>query len=183
MSILFHSFRIERKNIVSRKSCHGFGLTVFLSIILLSLICQSSKAQGQLLSDQINESHQLNGHENHIVSLGCAASLTQYFRMTTDSTKKGVLGEFFGKDALVEALGQNNCVGLRIYYGKKDDGTPALVLVGVDKSGNDLTAGLVLEDGYICPPWCGVENSLKGIDQGATLSELNSLFIHEVNKK
>ena len=178
----FHDISVlEGKNILCGRFNQIRDLVTFLSIILLSFVYQPVRAQ--LQSVQSSEIRSFDGHENHIVSLDYAASLTENFRMTADSTMKGVLGEFFGKDALVGALNQKNCTGLRIYYGKKDDGTPALVLVGVDKSGNDLTAGLVLEDGYICPPWCGVENSLKGIEKVATLSELNSLLVRKVDKK
>jgi len=178
MSNLFYDSRIERKNIVFQKSCHGFVIAVFLSIILLSLICQSSKAQTQ--SDQTKDLSPVSGHENHKVSLEYAASLTKNFRMASNTTASGVLGEFFGKDALIQTLNQKDCVGLRMYYGKKDDGTPALVLVGVDKIGNDLSQGIVLEDGLSCPPICGEQNPLTGTEDQNSLSE-NEIVVHPKN--
>ena len=148
------------------------SLTIILSIILLSLFCQDVKAQQQ--PGQTNSQQLWTGHENHKVTLQYGASLTKNFRKMTDASTSTILGEYFGKDALVEALNQEHCVGLRIYYGKKDDGTPALVLVGVDGSGSDMTQGLVLEDGLPCPPFCWEDGALSAHETTASLSELNS---------
>jgi hypothetical protein len=49
---------------------------------------------------------------------------------------------------------------LRIYQGRAADGTPALVLVGVDAKGNDMTQGTVLEYSFPCPPFCPEPNDL-----------------------
>ena len=128
------------------------GIVVFLSIILLSLICQvPTRAQNA----QRPVPKTLNGHENHKISLHDAAALTRNFRNSTGNDEGTIIGEFFGKDALIAALNQDNCIGLRIYYGKQNDGTPALVFVGVDQSGIDMTNGFVGDMGYLCPPVCG----------------------------
>lgn len=145
-------------------------VTIFSLIILLSLCCQALRAQTQI----IDEPKQLTGHENHKVTLSYAASLTKNFRLMTGATSSTILGEYFGKDALIATLNQENCVGLRIYYGKKDDSTPALVLVGVNRSGNDMTRDIVLEDGWPCPPICGPTNDLNDDEIVPPLSELNS---------
>ena len=51
-------------------------------------------------------------------------------------------------------LSQPNCVGIRIYYGRKNNGTPALVLVGITGDGHDLSNGAIIENGFPCPPIC-----------------------------
>ncbi|HEV8539045.1 MAG TPA: hypothetical protein VGR15_09035 [Bacteroidota bacterium] len=118
---------------------------------------------------------QLTGRENHNISLQDAATLTRNFRNSTGNNENTILGEYFGKDALASALSQENCIGLRIYYGMRDDGTPVLVLIGVDPSGNDMTAGLVLENGFPCPPVCDtVHSPIHWPIANSALSELNS---------
>ncbi len=130
----------------------SWGL-VFLSCFLVSLTCrvyaQTGQPQGQT---------QLTGHENHKISLKDASTLTRNFRNSHD--ENAITGEFFGKDALLAGLTQDNCVGLRIYYGNREDGTPVLVFVAVDKSGNDMENGFVGEEGLPCPPVCGQDNAL-----------------------
>jgi len=144
---------------------------VFLSIIILSLICPSAKAQ--IRSE--DEPLRLTGHENHNVTLSYAANLTKNFRVKTGATTTTILAEYFGKDALQQVLDEPGCIGLRIYYGQKDDGTPALVLIGVDQSGNDMIKGFVLENGYPCPPICDVEGFLiQGVPK-LSLSALTGL--------
>jgi hypothetical protein len=50
---------------------------------------------------------------------------------------------------------------MRIYFGRNPDGTPSLVLAGIDASDNDLTKGVILEQLWHCPPWCGANNPLN----------------------
>jgi hypothetical protein len=65
-----------------------------------------------------------------------------------------VVGEYFGRDALMSLLTQPGCTGMRIYYGKTDAANPVLVLVGVDVEGRDMTAYSIKEVGCPCPPFC-----------------------------
>jgi hypothetical protein len=101
----------------------------------------------------------ITGHENHAIALVDAVKLTSNFR--AGAGPGGILGEAFGKDAVQSILNQTNCVGLRIYYGRRSDSTPALVLVGVDAFGHDLTAGLIDETGWPCPPICDSSSPLS----------------------
>lgn len=145
----------------------------FLSIVLLSLFCQAGRLEAQTVQQAAPK--QLTGHEDHRISLNDAATLTMNFRSTTGATENTILGEYFGKDALAAALNQEKCIGLRIYYGKRGDGTPVLVLVGVDPSGSDMTSGLVLENGFPCPPICDSGNSLiDALNANSVISELSS---------
>jgi hypothetical protein len=170
MSYQIQSQSLKTKISVRHQPSSAMKIIFFLSIIFLTLICQTYRLEAQTMSEQ----QQLTGHENHKVTLSYAASLTKNFRLMTHATSTTVLGEYFGKDALIATLNQDNCIGLRIYYGTKNDGTPALVLVGVNTSGNDMTSGWVLEDGYLCPPICDFRNSMMDNEPSTGLSELNS---------
>lgn len=47
------------------------------------------------------------------------------------------IAHFFGRDILEDILKQNNCKGIRIYYGL-NNGTKKLLLVGADANEDDL---------------------------------------------
>ena len=145
----------------------------FLSIILLSLFYSAYRFQAQ--AEQKSESKLYEGHESHTISLQYAVALTRNFRHAAGNNEHTILGEYFGKDALIATLNQERCTGLRIYYGKKDDGTPALVLIGVDQSGSDMTTGLVLEFGFPCPPYCDTIKALTSEEiASSVLSDMRS---------
>jgi hypothetical protein len=95
---------------------------------------------------------------DHRISLADAAILTKRFRDAKLSAEKSGA---FHKDQVLKLLGQTGCVGLRIHYGRNADGSPALVLTGIDAEDNDLT-GTILELHYPCPPFCGAANPLNG---------------------
>jgi len=99
------------------------------------------------------------GKEKHDISLHEASKLTRKFRR--QASVQGVLGHFFGAEAIKRLLAQEGCVGIRVYHALQDDGTPALVLVGVDAQENDLANGEIVELGKPCPPFCGQANLLN----------------------
>jgi hypothetical protein len=70
-------------------------------------------------------------------------------------------GGMFLRAELDQLLAQPGCAGLRFYYGRKADGQDTLILVGVDEKGNDMEQGVLLEDHFLCPPWCGSANALN----------------------
>ena len=94
---------------------------------------------------------------DHRISLADAAALTKSHRAAKVSEEKAGA---FHKDQVLKLLGQAGCVGLRIHYGRNADGSPALVLTGIDAADNDLT-GDILERHYPCPPYCGATNPLN----------------------
>jgi hypothetical protein len=94
---------------------------------------------------------------DHHVLLAQAAALTKRHR---DAKASEVKSGAFHKDQVLKLLGQAGCVGLRIHYGRHADGSPALVLTGIDATDNDLTAE-ILEEHYPCPPVCGAANPLN----------------------
>ncbi len=92
------------------------------------------------------------GNENHDVTLADAKAMTKKFR---DKAGSGaILGGFFGKKAVEEILDQQDCVGIRYYYGENDEGDPVVVIVGVTANGNDMTLGKLAEIARPCPPFC-----------------------------
>ena len=97
---------------------------------------------------------------NQIIALGDASKLTQIFRQQ-QTKPDAVKGGLFWKEFIQKILDQAGCVAIRYYYAQQDDGTPALVLVGVDANGNDVTGGVVLEFGHNCPPFCSAANTLN----------------------
>ncbi|MEP7344438.1 MAG: hypothetical protein ABI877_04200 [Gemmatimonadaceae bacterium] len=93
----------------------------------------------------------------HSISWGRAQDLIKAHRSTPSVAAvatEGVFGGAFKKKDVVKLLSQPDCAFLRIYYGRNDDGTPAMVLVGVDGDRNDMSAGVVLDTHFPCPPWC-----------------------------
>lgn len=99
------------------------------------------------------------GKENHSISLDDAAHLTKNYR---DNNPPGItLGHYFGRDAIDAILAQDECVGIRIYYGLTDEGTKQLVITGVDADKNDLYDGVLAERSILCPPDCGTLNPLN----------------------
>lgn len=95
---------------------------------------------------------------NFNISLAAAAALTKRARESRAGLEKG---GSFSREAVESVLKQPGCTGLRFYYGRHADGREALVLVGVDAKGNDMTGGVMIEDHWPCPPFCGDGNSLN----------------------
>ena len=98
------------------------------------------------------------GNEDHSISLNDAAALTENYRETSQG---GSLGGYFGGSALTSILQQENCVGIRIYYGRTENHEPRFVLVGVNSDGDDLYEGELAESSIDCPPNCSKSNPLN----------------------
>lgn len=96
-----------------------------------------------------------NGKEEHQITLDEAIKLIQNYKNKQSNSE--IKAHYFGKDALLKLLEQDGCVGIRIYYAAQDDGTPELVMVGVNENGKDLTSGVILERNWPCPPYCDGE--------------------------
>ena len=99
------------------------------------------------------------GNEDHSISLADAAKLTKRYR---DSVPTGsTIAHFFGKDAIQAILNQENCVGIRIYYGLNTQDVKQLVAVGVTPDENDMYNGILAEKSFICPTQCSANNPLN----------------------
>ena len=98
---------------------------------------------------------------NHRISLELAAEFTENYRSIRGNI---ILGEFFNRESLQELLRQQDCTGMRIYYGlasRLEPDSRVLVLVGTDRHGNDLVRGIILDQGLVCPPYCSNRNPLN----------------------
>lgn len=78
-----------------------------------------------------------------------------------------VYAQFYGSAHLHEILKQDGCVGIRIYITTGDGTKNQLVLVGAREDGSNITpppgategenpgdGGILLDDGWPCPPMC-----------------------------
>ena len=101
----------------------------------------------------------LDPKHNHKIDLKDAAIEARRYRKGGPS-KLGDSGAF-NKDPVLEMLHQHGCVGMRYYCAKNAKGEDTVVLVGVDKEGNDMTAGIMLNQAFPCPPWCPDEDPLN----------------------
>jgi len=99
------------------------------------------------------------GNEDHSISLTEASELTANYRNA--QTGDYIKAEFYGKNAILDLLNQETCIGMRIYYGLNSEGVQKLVLVGVDTSGDDLVNGVILDKGVPCPIACSSTNTLN----------------------
>jgi hypothetical protein len=98
------------------------------------------------------------GAEKHEISLDEARKYVQRHTLSPIYPKHH--GGSFDRGALDKILAQPDCARLRIYQGKNEDGTPSLVLVGVDSAGKDMTKGCIMEMIDPCPPDCDVTSLL-----------------------
>ncbi|OGT95200.1 MAG: hypothetical protein A2083_01050 [Gemmatimonadetes bacterium GWC2_71_9] len=95
---------------------------------------------------------------NHHITLAAAALMTRRWRDSTPDDEKG--GAFHAEQVL-ELLDQPGCAALRYYHALNEAGKPALILVGVDVEGVDMSDGTLLELMVPCPPWCGEWSELN----------------------
>lgn len=89
---------------------------------------------------------------NHSISLEQAITMTSLYRSAIPAGMP--ISETFHLASVNTLLSQPGCTALRIYYGKKEDGTIHAILVGVNEKGEDITEGMLLEEGNRCPPYC-----------------------------
>lgn len=100
-----------------------------------------------------------NGNEGEFISLDEASQMTARYRNTIQPGE--VIGQFIGRDLIEQILAQNECVGLRIYYGLDENGEKSFVCVGADQNEDDLYEGLIADKFKRCPPLCSKKNPLN----------------------
>ncbi|MEO8030877.1 MAG: hypothetical protein ABJC74_07790 [Gemmatimonadota bacterium] len=96
---------------------------------------------------------------NHRITLEQGIEYTTRFRKAAPDAIKASL--FWSIGGLTELMAQKDCAGLRIYNGLDEAGIAVHVLVAVDREGNDMTAGTILELAWPCPPFCGEISQLQ----------------------
>lgn len=123
-------------------------LTLTVVIVSIGLIVLWGTGGDRLSARQ----QQYTGQEDHVVTLDQAVKYVQSFTGFTSGSK--VKAVYYGRNIFDKILATNGSVGVRFYFGQTNDGTPTLVLVGVDSTGADLTGGPIGEAGLPCPPFC-----------------------------
>lgn len=108
----------------------------------------------------------LNGTEGEIITITSAKeAMLNYQFSSTFIANNGIKGFLFGKDHIENILSQEECIGIRIYYGYSREVNnsllPQLIIVGTDGDGNDiLNSDLILDTGLPCPRLCPPETAL-----------------------
>lgn len=103
------------------------------------------------------------GMEGDPLDIATAKKWTSNFRSKANASDE-ILAHYFGFEIIQKILGQEGCVGIRIYYALDDNGEKKLLLVGVDSKGENLLpleGGRTSDDGdvvadysYPCPDYC-----------------------------
>jgi len=96
---------------------------------------------------------------NHRIALTEAA---EYTRRHREHDPKGTKSYAFHKDQVLELLGHPRCVGLRVHHARAKDGTATVLLSGIDAADTDLVDGTMLQNPFLCPPFCGGGTALNG---------------------
>ena len=132
----------------------------FLSLLII-LVCSLliTVNYSDLFTKEDVKQVTFTGKENHSISLEDASKMTRNFQL--QAAPDQIIGGFFGKDAVLAIISQEGAVGLRYYYGLDDEGTPHIILIGVNADGNDMTDGLLAERALRCPPSCAESNDLN----------------------
>ena len=103
-------------------------------------------------------SQSLPAKRNHEITLDSAKTLISNHK--NDTVQMKVKGGMFFREVFEKILDAKNVAAVRYYYAKTNDGTPTLVLVGVDTVGNDITTAAIAEKSYPCPPYCDESSPL-----------------------
>ena len=95
---------------------------------------------------------------DHHIAVEAAAVMTRRYREQFPRREKA--GAFLAEQVR-ELLAHRDCVALRYYYALDEAEKEAMILVGVDPEGADLTDGVLLELHIPCPPFCPTFNRLN----------------------
>ena len=98
------------------------------------------------------------GNEGGPITHEAAAELTRNYR--SKRSTGAILGGFIGKQHIYKLLEQEGAMGIRIYHGESNDGTPEIVLVAADSNEDDIM-NLIVENSFKCPPSCSRKNVLN----------------------
>ncbi|MBA4153723.1 hypothetical protein [Flavobacterium sp.] len=87
-----------------------------------------------------------------VITLKVAVNYTYSFQNENPNAIKSF---FVGKEKLDRILEQEDCIGIRIYNGNDTETNKEnRVLVGVDKDGEDISGGVIVEELSPCPSHC-----------------------------
>ncbi len=115
-----------------------------------------------------------------IISKAEAEDFTQFFTVNVD----GIQSHEFSAALMSDIMNQDGAVGVRFYHAV-DNNRPTLVVVAVDKDGNDMLDGKIGDKSRPCPPWCGyTDENMPPAGQLISRDEAERLtkhFSHDVN--
>lgn len=94
--------------------------------------------------------------EIHNITEENAGLFTANYRRQSDAEQP--MGGCFAKEAVESLLNQEGCQALGFLFGAKTDGTRVLCLTGLDKNGEKMLHGKLLELSVPCPPFCPMPN-------------------------
>lgn len=119
---------------------------------------------------------------DHSIKLDDAKKMTKRFREQKDAIMreehkgKHLIPhcESFDRSAFDKLLQNENCKGVRIYYGMKDnDHRVHAIIVGVDAEGKDIlplpgivmdaTDPIIVDNGQTCPDYCPPPSDLNSL--------------------
>jgi hypothetical protein len=69
-------------------------------------------------------------------------------------TSIDVISHYFGKDVVEKIMKQPGCVGVRMYYKTRANGSSGIVIVGYDKNNKDFVPTVLAGPSALCPPIC-----------------------------
>ncbi|HEY6952498.1 MAG TPA: hypothetical protein VI758_08820 [Bacteroidota bacterium] len=121
------------------------------------------------------------GDEQHVISLEKGIELTRNYRKSTG--KNAEAGTYFGREIFEKILGQNTCVGIRIYYARQTNGRPTLVLTGAQTNGDDLFQGTLAQEARFSSPVPFVPNQLNSdsVKKNVTVNRQTKVFSGKEN--
>jgi hypothetical protein len=100
-----------------------------------------------------------NGNEGDFITLREGSEMTKRYRDTIQPGE--VIAVFMGKEKIKAILDQSECEGIRFYFALNREGKKTLVLVGADSSQDDQIDGLIADNCFFCPSFCGNQNDLN----------------------
>ena len=91
---------------------------------------------------------------DHRITREEAASLIRNFHAKAEAGAHRASA--FNRSAFEQLLAQPGAAGIRIYHARHADGSPTMVMVAVDGSGQDLATAdaACMQYGTDCPPYC-----------------------------
>ena len=103
-----------------------------------------------------------NGNEGEMIDPATAQKWIDNYQKGIDP--KDTKWVFYGFRKLSELIGQENAIGIRMYFAKNDEEQDIVVLVATNAEGKNLAPidgssleGLVLDKSTNCPPYCTVD--------------------------
>ncbi len=121
------------------------------------------------------------GNERHEIPLEDGIKYTTNYRKS--SRKFGASGTYFSREIIEKILGQERCVGIRIYYAKYADGSPTLVLTGTETNNADQYRGILGLENQSLASWTPSPNELNSdsLDGVASPEKTMAIFTGKEN--